>query len=129
MKLEVPGSIILTMLQKCTALTPEYDGNFPQCSGIRYTIHTASHTVSDVLVLDAATGDYVAIDPARNYTVAVTTYYKGGGFYDILKPCRVLKEGTDLTRDIITDYMEHTLHGDLGTAYEKPQGRITIVKD
>ena len=128
-KLEVPGSIILTMLQKCTALTPEYDGNFPQCSGIRYTIHTASHTVSDVLVLDAATGDYVAIDPARNYTVAVTTYYKGGGFYDILKPCRVLKEGTDLTRDIITDYMEHALHGDLGTAYEKPQGRITIVKD
>ena len=74
-------------------------------------------------------GDYVAIDPARNYTVAVTTYYKGGGFYDILKPCRVLKEGTDLTRDIITDYMEHTLHGDLGTAYEKPQGRITIAKD
>ena len=128
-KLEVPGSSIATMLQKCTALTPEYDGNFPQCSGIRYTIHTVSHTVSDVLVLDAATGEYVPIDPARNYTVAVTTYYKGGGFYDVLKNCRVLEEGTDLCRDIIASYMEKTLNGTLNSTYEKPQGRIIIVGD
>lgn len=128
-KLEVTGATILDMLKKCTAITPDFDGNFPQCSGIRYVIHTGSHTVSDVKVLDAATGDYADIEPDRKYTVAVTTYYKGGGFYDALKGCRVLKEGSDLCRDIIADYMEKVLHGTTGATYSKPQGRITIVGD
>ncbi len=128
-KLEVTGATILDMLKKCTAITPDYDGNFPQCSGIRYTIHTASHTVSDVRVLDAATGQYTDIDPARSYTVAVTAYYKGGGFYDALKGCKVLKEGTDLTRDVVANYLEKVLKGTTGTTYAKPQGRITIVND
>ena len=128
-KLEATGAVILDMLQKCTAITPDFDGNFPQCSGLRYTIHTGSHTVSDVKVLDATTGQYTDIDPDRNYTVAVTTYYKGGGFYDALKKCKVLKEGTELCRDIVANYMEKVLQGTTGTTYAKPQGRITIVND
>ena len=128
-KLEITGATILDMLKKCTAITPDFDGNFPQCSGIQYTVHTASHTVSDVRVLDAATGQYTAIDPNRSYTVAVTTYYKGGGFYDALKGSKVLKEGTDLTRDVVANYMEKVLKGTTGATYAKPQGRITIVND
>ena len=128
-KLEATGATILDMLKKCTAITPEYEGNFPQCSGIRYTIHTGSHTVSDVKVLDAATGNYADIEADRKYTVAVTTYYKGGGFYDALKGCRVIKEGSQLCRDIVADYMEKVLQGKTGATYSKPQGRITIVDD
>ena len=128
-KLEVSGERILELLQKCTALTPTLDGNFPQCSGIRYTIHTATHTVSDVKVLDDTTGDYIDIDPEHNYTVAVTTYYKGGGFYDVLKGAKVLKEDDNLCRDVITAFLEKTLEGSLGTTYAEPQGRITIVND
>jgi 2',3'-cyclic-nucleotide 2'-phosphodiesterase (5'-nucleotidase family) len=128
-KLEVPGARIVDMLQKCTAITPDFDGNFPQCSGICYTIHTASHTVSDVKVLNADTGQYADIDPNRKYTVAVTTYYKGGGFYDALKGSKVLKEGTDLCRDIIANYLEKVLEGRTGSTYVQPQGRITIVND
>ena len=125
--LEVTGATILDLLRKCTAKTPDFDGNFPQCSGISYTIHTASHTVSDVRVLDKATGQYADIDPARSYTVAVTTYYKGGGFYDALKGCKVLKQGSELTRDVVANFMEKSLQGRTGATYAKPQGRITIV--
>lgn len=125
--LEVTGATILDLLRKCTAKTPDFDGNFPQCSGISYTIHTASHTVSDVRVLDKATGQYADIDPARSYTVAVTTYYKGGGFYDALKGCKVLKQGSELTRNVVASFMEKSLQGRTGATYAKPQGRITIV--
>ena len=42
-----------------------------QVSGMRYTIHNASHTVIDVEVLDED-GTYRPIDETRTYIVAVT---------------------------------------------------------
>lgn len=127
--LEVPGSLLITMLQKCTAAVPEEDGNFPQVSGMRYTIHSVSHTVSDIEVLDAATGQYVPIDPTKNYSVSTTDYYSSGGFDGILKDCTLLKNTTILSRDVLADYLEHALGGKLGGTYAKSQGRITIVED
>jgi len=127
--IEATGAQIVEALRKSTAITPLPDGNFPQCSGLKYTIHTASHTVSDVLVLDASTGEYAPIDMARTYTVALTAYYRGGGFANVLKDCRVVKTSSGLSRDVIASYMENQLGGSLGAAYAKPQGRITIVND
>jgi len=129
LKLEASGAMIITMLQKSTSLLPKESGSFPQVSGLRFTAHSVSHTVSDVQVLDAATGEYQAIDEARNYTISVTQYCMSGGFYDTLKGAKIVENSPVLLRDAVSDYLEKTLNGDPGTTYEKPQGRITIVND
>jgi 2',3'-cyclic-nucleotide 2'-phosphodiesterase (5'-nucleotidase family) len=126
-KIEATGAQILEMLTKCTRLVPQEDGSFPQCSGIKYTIHSASHTISDVAVLQDD-GTYKPLDPAGKYTLAVSSYYKGGGYYDIFKDCRVLRQTGIITRDILSDYLEKTLNGKVPQAYAQPQGRITIVE-
>ena len=125
--IEATGAQILQALRLSTALTPLPDGNFPQCSGLKYTIHTASHRISDVLVEQA--GGYVPIDTAKTYTVALTSYYRGGGFGNALKLCRVRKASSALSRDVITQYLEDNLGGRIPPVYARPQGRITIVDD
>ena len=126
--IEATGAELLTMLRKSTAKCPVEDGDFPQVSGIRYTVHTASHTVSDVEVLDED-GTYQPIDETQTYIVAVTEFYNMGGFYDTLKECRLL-ERTDLViYDVLTSYLEWNLGGTTGTRYAHPQGRITIIND
>lgn len=127
-RIEVTGSVLLEMLRKCTAKCPEEDGSFPQVSGLRYTIHTASHTVSDVEVMDAD-GVYQALDETRNYTMALSDYYQSGGYYDILKPCRLIERRDVMVRDVLADYLEFTLGGTTGDTYAQSQQRITIVDD
>lgn len=124
--INVTGQQLFDMLTKCTQKTPENDMQFPQVSGIRYTIHTASHTVSGVEVLDKASGVYKPLDPVRTYSVALSTYYKGGGFYNLLMDCPVERATTLMVRDVVISYLSKTLGGSLGETYRKPQGRITI---
>ncbi|MCR4809740.1 MAG: bifunctional metallophosphatase/5'-nucleotidase [Prevotella sp.] len=127
-KIEATGALLIEMLRKCTAKCPEEDGNFPQVSGMRYTIHTASHTVSDVEVLDA-NGTWQPIDETRTYTVGVADYFMNGGYYDILKQCPLLINSNTIVRDVLADYLKLTLGGTTGTAYAVPQQRITIIND
>ena len=128
-KIEASGSEIVAMLEKCIALVPEEDGSFPQVSGMKFVIHSASHTVSDVMVLEATSGEYMPIDLSATYTISTTDYYQSGGFYGILKECKLLDITTLLARDAFSDYLEHTLQGKVGDAYRQSQGRITILKD
>lgn len=118
----------MKMLSKCTAQCPAEDGNFPQVSGMRFTIHTASHTVSDVEVMNA-NGTYQPIDANRKYTVATLDYCLSGGFYGMLKTCKLIEMGSSLMRDVLAYYMEKTLGGTTGTTYAQPAQRITIVND
>lgn len=123
------GEQIQKMLTRCTAALPQLDGNFPQCSGLRFTVHSKSHTVSDVEVLQAD-GTYAPIDPKKTYSVAVTDYnHSGGGLYDGFKTCPVLFESTTRYYDALADYLSKTLGGNTGAAYAQPQGRIKIVED
>lgn len=125
--IEATGAEIVEALRQSTASLPAPSGNFPQCSGLKYTIHTVSHSVSDVLVLE---GDsYVPVDPDKTYTVALTAFYKGGGFNNVFKKCRLLKTSTGLTREVITKFLEENLGGVIPPVYAKPQGRITILAD
>jgi 2',3'-cyclic-nucleotide 2'-phosphodiesterase (5'-nucleotidase family) len=117
------------MLERCTAIVPEEDGSFPQVSGMKYTIHKGSHTISDVQVLDASTGEYLPLDVNRKYTIGTTDYYKSGGFYGVLSQCRLIKTTTQLSRDALSDFLEKTLEGKTEDVYEKPLGRIIIVDD
>jgi 2',3'-cyclic-nucleotide 2'-phosphodiesterase (5'-nucleotidase family) len=126
--IEVTGQQLLDMLVKCTQKTPKNDWQFPQVSGMRFTVHTATHSVSDVEILDKAKNAYLPLDLQRTYSVALSSYYRGGGFYNMLKDCPVKRATTLMVRDVVIDYMSKTLGGTLGDTYRKPQGRITIVE-
>jgi 2',3'-cyclic-nucleotide 2'-phosphodiesterase (5'-nucleotidase family) len=127
---EATGQRIIDLLQKNTSFIPVEDGSFPQVSGLRFTVHTADRTVSDVEVLNKETGAYEPIDPSRTYSVATIDYCViGGGFYDMLKDCRVLHRGDVLYRDIFVQYLQHHLGGHISNDYAEPQGRIRIIKD
>lgn len=123
------GEQIQKMLARCTALVPQLDGNFPQVSGLRFTIHSKSHTVSDIEVLQDD-GTYAPIDLKKTYSVALTDYnHTGGGFFDSLKTCPVLFESTTRYYEALADFISNVLGGNTGTTYAQPQGRITIIND
>ncbi len=128
-RIMVSAEQLKQMLTRCTALVPVLDGNFPQCSGLRFTIHSKSHTVSDIEILQAD-GTYAPIDMQRNYSVALTNYnHEGGGFFDCFKKCVVLQESTMRYYEALSEYLTKVLGGDPGKAYAQPQGRIKIVED
>lgn len=128
-KFEATGEQILSMLTRCTSALPAEEGQFPQVSGLRYTIHQQSDTVSDVAVFDEASGNWIPLDPVGYYTIASSDYYARGGFYETLKDCKQLVYSTGLVRDALADYLETTLGGTVPSIYAQPQGRITIVDD
>ncbi len=121
------GTQIMAMLQKCTEKCPELDGSFPQVSGMKYTIHTVTHAVTDVEVLNRETGNYEPLDLEKEYTIGTTDYYGTGGFYRTLQDCRLLENSTQLSRDALADYLENALNGVVPDIYQQSQGRITIV--
>ena len=128
-RIAVTGQQLEAMLTKCTALVPVLDGNFPQCSGLRFTIHSKSHTVSNIEVLQD-NGQYAPIDLHHTYSVALTNYnHEGGGFFDSFKTCPVLFESSLRYYEALSDYLRNVLGGSTGKTYAKPQGRITIVND
>ena len=128
-RISVTAAQLKEMLTRCTALVPVLDGNFPQCSGLRFTIHSKSHTVSDIELLQAD-GSYAPIDMQRTYSVALTDYnHEGGGLFECLKKCPVLEESSLRYYEALADYLSKVLGGTTGSTYAKPQGRITIVED
>ena len=96
---------------------------------MRFTAHQQSHTVTDVEVYDEASGTWKPIDPDRKYTIGLTDYYNGGGYFNTLKDCRQLELRPLIVRDAMTNYLVNTLGGNIPAAYAKSQGRITILDD
>lgn len=128
-RVAVSGRLLKEMLTRCTALVPVLDGNFPQCSGLRFTIHCKSHRVSDIEVLQE-NGKYAPLDENHTYSVTMTNYtHEGGGFFDMFKKCPVLQESTIRYHEAMIDYLTKVLGGNTGKAYAQPQGRIKIVND
>jgi len=128
-RVAVSGKLLKEMLTRCTALVPMLDGNFPQCSGLRFTIHSKSHRVSDIEV-QKDDGSYAPLDENHTYSVTLTDYtHEGGGFFDMFKKCPVLQESSIRYSDALADYLTKVLGGSTGKAYAQPQGRIKIVKD
>lgn len=128
-RISVTATQLKEMLTRCTSLVPVLDGNFPQCSGLRFTVHSKSHTVSDIEILQED-GSYAPIDMQRTYSVALTNYnHEGGGFFDSFKKCPVLQESTLRYYEALSDYLTKVLGGNTGETYAQPQGRIKIVVD
>ena len=127
--IEVKGSLLHQVLERCTKSLPIPGMYFPQCSGLKYTVHQKSDTVTDVMVLDRASGAYKALDPEQHYRVALGVFYSSLGFYGMMKDCKVIRFSSETTRDALVKYLTKTLGGQLGDGYKRAQGRITIIDD
>ena len=122
---EVKGSAILPMLTKLVSFLPKPDGQFPQVSGMQFTIHEKEHRVSDVKILNGATQHYEPLNPDRVYTVATTKYcVTDGGLYNTLKGSKIILETKRTYNDIFIEYVTKNLNGHIGWEYAQPQGRI-----
>lgn len=125
--IEATGEQIIAMLEKSTAKCPVNDGSFPQVSNLKFTVHTDTHTISDIEVYDAVKGAYQPIDKAKTYTIATTDYYANGGYYSTLKPCKLLEYSSLVSRDCLSDYIESLAKdGDL-SAYANTQGLVKVL--
>lgn len=128
-KIEATGDDILQVIDHCTRKAPlEEDGDFPQCSGLRYVVHTADRRISNV-VIQRPGGVLEPLDPEKTYTVATINYcVNGGGFSHLFEHCTILEATDTYYRDAVADYITGTLGGHVGPAYAQPQGRITFVQ-
>ncbi len=126
--IEATGLQIQNMLEACTASYPQLDGDFPQLSGLKFTLHVSDHSVSDVMVYDEQSSTFVPVTADGIYTIGTLDYFATGGFYGTLKDCPLLNEPSKICYDVLADYMEHTLHGVIPDAYRQPAGLITIVE-
>ena len=128
--LQVTGEELMTMLTKSTASSPGDDGSFPQVSGMKFTIHTGSHTVTDVMILDKGKDTFSPLDLNATYTLCTTDYcYNRGGMYKTLANCKLVSIEPRLSRDALRDYLKDTLKGVVPERYKNVEGRITIVND
>lgn len=125
--IEATGAQLLTMLHESTKSLPVEDGSFPHVSGMKYTIHTGSHTVSDVQIYNRTTSAYETLDPDKTYTVTTIDYYRGGGFYDTLLDCKLMNMSDMLLLDKLVDYIQQ--HQTIDEKYRTSQGRITKLDD
>ena len=146
---EVPGSVLLDVLESSVYLTPEAFGGFLQVSGIKFEadlsvpskvkvsednmfvgIGEGERRVRNVKVLDRKTGEYKSIEPDRLYKVAGSDYILsncGNGYTMLQKYGRM---GKIVMKDVeaIEKYMTEHLHGVIPERYRVPQERIVLYK-
>lgn len=127
---EITGAELLDLLETCCAFTPVEHGDFPQSSGMKFTVNlNTTPRVSNLRIMDAATGEYVPADMNRKYQLATIDYcITGGGLHAKLRNAKVLKEGICRYNDALVTYVTETLGGKIPERYAKPQGRIEIVR-
>ncbi len=129
---EITGRQLLDVLETCTSFIPVEDGDFPQVSGLKFTVHASrkENRVTDLVVLNKATGEYDPVDLDRTYHLATIDYcITGGGLRGKLKKNNVIKPSIVIYNECLIQYVTQNLKGHIGDEYATPQGRITIVND
>lgn len=128
--IEISGAELLDLLEACCQFTPEENGDFPQSSGMSFTINiNSSPRISDLKVLDSTTGEYLPVVADKKYTLATIDYcITGGGLLAKLRNAKMLKESICRYNDALVTYVTETLGGKIPERYAQPQGRITIKK-
>lgn len=125
---EVSGQLLHDVLEACCQFSPVENGDFPQVSGMSFTMDMkGSPRVKDLCVLNKQTGEYEPIDLNRTYTLATIDYcVTGGGLQSKLRNVKVLKESICRYNDALITYVTEKLNGVIPERYAKPQGRINI---
>ncbi|MCQ2604821.1 MAG: bifunctional metallophosphatase/5'-nucleotidase [Spirochaetia bacterium] len=144
---EVSGQHILDFLEMSYRLVDRAgteNGGFMHVSGLRFTIDSSisstvklddlgcfqtvagERKVKNVEVLDK-NGQYVPLDPDRNYTVATTDYIlkKGGDGNVLLIDDKILFDLSQADYMVLAEYIRDVLHGDLSRYYHT-EGRIRV---
>jgi len=125
---EVTGQQLVDLLKACTRFLPVENGDFPQVSGLKFTVNVGKEDpLTDVQVLDKNTNEYTPIDLSKTYTLATIDYcIVGGGLQGKLKKNKILKENIMIYNECLIKYVTEKLNSHIGTEYAEPQGRITI---
>ena len=144
----ITGQQLLDALEFCVSLAPTEGGNFPQVSGMRFTLNTSvassvttdpdglflnvagARRVENLEIFNPQLQQYQAVQLDRTYTLASTDYLiisNGNG--GILRYAHLLADnlGTDI--EILVRYVEQVLKGTIPPLYKQPQGRIVMVSD
>lgn len=127
---EVTGEEIIDMLESCCQATPQESGDFPQVSGMKFTIDTSRKPrISDLQIYDKKTSAYQPVELTKRYSLATIDYcISGGGLNEKLKNAKILKENLFRYSDIVVKYIKENLNGEIPDCYAAPQGRITIIR-
>lgn len=142
----ITGQQLLDALEVCYQLLPNENGSFAQVSGMRLHVDTSVNAefvtedglfisivegsprrVSNLEILNRATGVYEPVDPSRTYTIAASNYMlrdlgTEGAF-------RYTKCDPDLgvtDAEVTVQYFRDKLNGVMPAQYAAPEGRIKI---
>lgn len=138
------GAQLVDALEVTAMYSPLEDGSFMQVSGIRFKINSCipspvvmgegklySHIgpgerrVSNVEVLDKASGAYLPVDLSRTYTIAGISYnMENLGSNGIFRHARLLESNLGQDVEILSNYLQQELGGVIGSRYAAPEGRI-----
>lgn len=126
---EITGVQLLELLNTCTQFLPATNGDFPQVSGLTFTINVGSGKgVTDLKILNKNTNLYEPVIPEKTYQLATIDYcIKGGGLQGMLKKNKVIKPNITIYNECLIQYVKNNLNGHIGLEYAKPQGRIKII--
>jgi 2',3'-cyclic-nucleotide 2'-phosphodiesterase (5'-nucleotidase family) len=128
--IDITGAELRDVLAACTKYTPAEHGDFPQVSGIKFTINKdkeGSERITDLVILNKTTNSYEPVDMNRTYNMATIDYcVTGGGFLSKLKQNRINKPNIILYNECLIKYVTENLKGHIGKEYAEPQGRIVI---
>lgn len=125
---ELTGAELVAVLDTCCSFSPVENGDFPQVSGMKFTLTQGKRPcISDLQILDKATDRYQPVDMKRTYTLATIDYcVTGGGLQNMLRGNNIVKKNICIYNEALIRYVTDTLGGNIPERYARPQGRITI---
>ena len=142
--LEVTGQQILDALEWSCRSVPDENGGFNQVSGLTFEINSAIDSPCKADKDGMCTGiegerrvqnvmvGGEALDPEKTYTLAGYDYQlrQQGDGYTAYDGAPVLQDNVKLDNQVLIDYIEDTLGGNVGGEYADPygEGRITILE-
>ena len=144
-KAAITGQQLLDALEVSVMELPERNGSFMQVSGLKFKVNQAVATpvvldgkdlfshigdgkrrVSDVQVLDKASGKYMPVDPERTYTLGGINYtITRMGCDGIFRYAQLLQDNIAQDVEVLATYLQMQ-GGKIGREYSEAQGRISI---
>jgi len=141
------GQQLMDALEASVYIMPEPFGGFLQVSGLRFCVDTsvnspveqdasglfkdvpadAQRRVSDVQVLDPASGKYIPLVPSREYTIGgITFLLRDSGDGGIFRNATLLHDNLGQDTEILSRYLQQELGGVIDSRYADVEGRIIV---
>lgn len=144
---KITGAELLDAMEYAVSCLPEGDGNFMQVSGMRFDVNCTIPTpammgidgmfsyvgkgarrVTNLQIFDSQRGVYEDVDSGREYTIAGYSYLlKDWGAAGIFRQVDVFNEDCGRDVDILVDYLENYLNGEIPVAYSTPSRRVNVI--